>query len=85
MLGQDVLLENLPGVAVELEHGGVELQDVLGADLGRGRLLHADDRFEIVRQVPARAGASDPRASASDMSALTPLITMPKARMTVLR
>ena len=45
VLGQDVLFENLPGVAVELEHGGVELQDVLGADLGRARLLHADDRL----------------------------------------
>ncbi len=43
MLGEDVLAEDLPGIAVELEHGGVELQDVLGADLGRCGGLGADD------------------------------------------
>ena len=51
VLGQDVLLEHLPGVAVKLEHGRVELQDILGPDLGGACGLGADDLLEIGRQL----------------------------------
>ena len=51
MLGQDVLLEDPAGIAVELEHGGVELQDVLGADLGGGCRLDADNPLELGRHL----------------------------------
>ena len=34
MLAQDVLLEDLCGVAVEVEHAGVQRQHILGRDIG---------------------------------------------------
>jgi len=51
MLGQDVLLEDLRCVAIELKHGGIKLQNILGADLGRARCLRAHDWPEIGRQL----------------------------------
>ena len=51
MPSQDVLLEHLPGIAVKLEHGGVELQDIPGPDLGGACRLGADDLIEVGRQV----------------------------------
>ena len=51
MPSQDVLLEHLPGIAVKLEHGGVELQDILGPDLGGACRLGADDLLEVGWQI----------------------------------
>jgi len=51
VLRQDVLLEDLRCVAVELEHGGVELQHVLRSDLGGARRLGANDRLEVGRHL----------------------------------
>jgi hypothetical protein len=51
VLGQDVLFEHLPGIAVKLEHGRVELQDILDPDLGGACRLGADDLFEVGWQV----------------------------------
>ena len=50
-------LNRLRGVAIELEHGGIELQDILGADVGRRCGLGPDDLLEIGRHLggaPAR-------------------------------
>jgi len=51
MLRQNGLLEFLPGIAVELEHRGVELQDVLVGDFTAARLRGADDGLEVGRQL----------------------------------
>jgi len=56
MLGQDVLLEDLRCVAIELKHGGIKLQNILGADLGRARCLRAHDWPEIGRQLGGWSG-----------------------------
>jgi len=51
VLRQDVLFEHLRCIAVELEHGRVELQDILGPDLGGACRLGTDDFIEVGRQV----------------------------------
>ena len=62
MLRQEVALEDLGRTVIQLEHRGVELEDVLRADLGRTRGLRADDRLEVDRHLGAlrlRAGSGD--------------------------
>ena len=51
VLGKNVLLEDLPGIAVELEHRRVELQDVFGPDFGRACRFSSDDLLEVGRQL----------------------------------
>jgi hypothetical protein len=70
VLGEDVLPEHLRGVAVELEHGGVELQDVLRPDLGRRRYLGTDDILEVGRHLGGVGELAVP--TSDDISAATP-------------
>ncbi len=47
MLAQDIVLEDFCGVAVEVEHAGVERQHVLGRDIGGCRRGLACDRRHV--------------------------------------
>jgi hypothetical protein len=60
MLRQEVPLKDLGRIVVQLEHRGVELQDVLRADLGRTRCLRADDRLEVGRHLGALRLRAEP-------------------------
>jgi hypothetical protein len=47
VLGEDIGLKDLPGVAVEFEHAGIERQHVLGRDVGRRCRGQAGDRRHV--------------------------------------
>jgi hypothetical protein len=47
VLREDVLPKHLRGIAVKLEHGGVELQEILGRHVSGCRGLGSDDFLEI--------------------------------------
>jgi len=47
VLREDVLPKHLRGIAIKLEHGGVELQEILGRDVSGCRGLGSDDFLEI--------------------------------------
>jgi hypothetical protein len=47
MLAQDIVLEDLGGVAIQFEHAGIERQHVFGRDIGRRRGSLACDRRHV--------------------------------------
>ena len=47
MLRQEIALEDLARGVIQLEHRGIELQDVLRPDFGWTCRLRADDGLEI--------------------------------------
>ncbi len=62
VFAQNVLPEHLGGVAIELEHHGVECEHILGRGLGRGRGDVAGDRLHVGGQRRGRCLRARSRA-----------------------